>query len=132
MRTHLVFRNAALTDPDADDANPAGAKLARLVADHLPVHGFPVKRVVQEDWGWAVVTDNPCFGLWIGCGADIDRPNGHLCFIEPSRPWIRRWFRRVDTTATIARLAAALETIAAEAAGTSELRWWSEDEVRQQ
>ena len=63
MRTHLSFRNAALVDADADDSNPGGERLARFIADALPGHGFDVKLVIQEDWGWLVETPNPGFGL---------------------------------------------------------------------
>ena len=131
MHTHLVFQNVNLIDLDADDGNPAGAKLAHLIADALPEHGFATKSVVQEDWGWAIVIDNRAFPLWIGCGPDLEHESGHLCFIEPSRAQVRRWFKRVDTTDIIRRLGAALEAIVASEAATTGVRWWSEDEVRQ-
>ena len=130
MKTHLVFRNAALVDEDASDSNPSGKKLATLLGGALPAHGFHVRRVLQEDWGWVVMIENPAFSLWVGCGQYPDLEDGHLCFIEPSKPQVRRWLKRVDTTVVIGRLATALEAIVRAEQDSAEVRWWSEDEVR--
>jgi len=130
VHTHVIFSNAALLDDDAGDDNPGGEKLAQLIAAGLPGHGFQVKRIVQEDWGWVVMILNPPFSLWVGCGPHPDQEYGHLCFIEPGKPKIWRWLKRIDTTETISALAVALESIVGSAAGTTGMRWWSEDEAR--
>jgi hypothetical protein len=130
MRTHLVFRNAILNDDDANDSNPAGRRLSNLIAENLLNHGFQVKRVVMEDWGWVILIENKVFPLWIGCSIDPDQDDGHLCFIRPDKAKIRRWFKSIDTTRTVDRLATALEDIVKSAQHSSDLRWWSEDESR--
>jgi hypothetical protein len=129
VHTHLQFRNTALVDPAVDDSQPSGRKLAALIEQALPAHGFAVRDAVEEDWGWAVLIENPDFPLWAGCGHAHEFENGHLCFIEPRKPRIRRWFRRIDTTATVSRLALALEAIVRSHPDTSDVRWWSEEEV---
>ena len=52
-----------------------------------------------------------------------DEDDAFLCCIEPARPTVRRWFRRIDTRATVARLAEALEAALRAHPGVSELDW---------
>ncbi|HSG34209.1 MAG TPA: hypothetical protein VLA37_06715 [Sphingomonadaceae bacterium] len=132
MRTHLEFRSEALREAfnRTDDPGEIGGRLvAELLSSRLPEHGFAVKRVVQEDWGWCIVLDNEAFSLWIGTGDYLEYSDGHLCFIEPSRPFVRRWFRQVSTAETVERLATAIEAIIRASGQASELRWWNETEV---
>ena len=128
MRSHLEFRSGALRDPPG--TGPAGEMLARQLAIALPVHGYRIRRIMAEDWGWSVVLANPGFSLWIGCGPYPEHPDGHLCFITPSRPRAWSWLGRVDTTEVVERLAAALESCVLKSGVAHHLRWWSEEEVR--
>ena len=82
-----------------------------------------------EDWGWRVDVENDAFPLWVGCGNYDDFENGFLCFIAPSKPFVRRWLSRIDTSPTVERLASALETALRQRGDVSRLRWWSDDEV---
>ncbi len=125
MRSHIEFRSEVLLE----GTEPSGEKVARLLADGLPGCGFTVQRVVGEDWGWRVVVENAPFPLWIGCGHYLEDPDGHLCFIEPSRSFVRRWLKRVSTEATVERLADAIESILTIYETVSGLRWWSSNEV---
>ena len=129
MLTHLTFRNAALVDEDADDYNPGGEKLARLIAPALSAHGFEADEPLQEDWGWMIEVEHPVFHLWIGCHVGLEHEDDHLCFIKPDTPTIRRWFTKIDTTATIEPLKAALEAIVRSAQGTTDVAWRSKDEI---
>jgi hypothetical protein len=128
MRSHLEFRSGALRD--GPKVRPGGEMLARLLASGLPSHGYRIKKTVAEDWGWCVMIAHDRFPLWIGCGAYAECPDGHLCFIEPSKPRIWRWFRPVDTSETVERLAGALEACVRQSGVAHHLRWWSEEEVR--
>lgn len=58
-----------------------------------------------------VELENKEFPLWIGCGHQYDAPDDFLCFIEPSKPSIRRWFKKIDTRAQTGRVAEALRQI---------------------
>ena len=129
MRTHLQFRNPTLVDQHLENDQSAGLALARWIGCGLTDHGIVVNRPVQEDWGWLVKIENAPSTLWIGCGHHLDHRDGHLCFIEPSRPWVRRWFKRIDMRDTIARIAQALEATIRSHPASTDIRWWPEDET---
>jgi len=129
MRTHLEFRSGDLLDEQSEDGEPRGERVAKLLADHLFAHDFQVERVHAEDWGWRIQLDNDAFPLWIGCGHYEEYPDGYLCFIEPSKPYVRRWLKRVPTMDTVERLATAMERIVQDSEKARDLRWWTEAEV---
>lgn len=52
-----------------------------------------------------------------------------LCIIEPSKPFVRKWFKRIDTSSTVERLASAIESRLLGSGQVSQLRWWPENEV---
>lgn len=129
MRSHVEFRSATLSDEPGDEAAPKGEAVARLLAAELPGHGYQIERIYSEDWGWCVQVSNSSFPLWIGCGHYQEYEDGHLCFIEPSRPYIRRWLRRVPTIEIVERLATAIEDILRHSGEVYDLRWWTDAEV---
>lgn len=129
MRSHLEFRSGALCDPPG--TVPAGRMLARQLEIALPAHGYRVRRILVEDWGWRLILANPGFTLWVGCGPHLDHPeDGHICFIVPYKPRAWGWLGRVDTTGVVERLAVALESSVLKSGVAHHLRWWSEEEVR--
>jgi hypothetical protein len=75
-----------------------------------------------EDWGYAVEIENPDFNLWVGCGNYEEYPNGFLCFIIPDKPYVRKLFRKIDTTARVTAVAAALESALLSHSGVHDLR----------
>jgi hypothetical protein len=129
MRTHLEFRSSAFPAlPGEEEAvNPGrhGRRLADLLAAKLPGHGFEVIRLGCEDWGWRIDLRNDLFPLWIGCGNYEEYEDGFLCFIEPSKPFVRRWLKRVETAGTVESLATALENIVETSGEARDLRWWN-------
>jgi hypothetical protein len=127
MRSHLEFRSGALRDPP--HVRPGGEMLARQLAIGLPALGYAINTVVRQDRGWRVAVNNSDFALWIGCGPHADHPDGHLCFITPSKPRIWTWLGPVDTGKRVERLAVALESCIRRSGVAHHLRWWSEDEV---
>lgn len=133
MRTHIEFVSDDFPPypGEAKEINPGryGKRLAEFLAQELPPHGFLVDGIDLEDWGVRIDIANPDFALWIGCGNYEEYENGFLCFIEPSQPFVRKLFKRLSTTATVDRLASAIESILEESGKVSNLRWWSEDEV---
>lgn len=132
MRTHVEFRSDAFP-PDLDEdevVNPGryGRRLAEHIVAGLPAHGFRVSRHHPEDWGWRIALENETFPLWVGCGNYEEYEDGFLCFIQPSKPFVRRWLKRVSTTDTIERLADALERILGDRDTVRDLRWWTDKE----
>lgn len=127
LRTHVEFRSRAFpAEPGEDEQiNPGrhGKRLAEYLRSELPKHGFPVRSVGVEDWGWMVELQHEPFPLWIGCGNQDDTEDGFLCFIEPSKPTVRKWLKTHDARPVIERLATALERVLLAHPETRELQW---------
>jgi hypothetical protein len=127
MRTNLEFRSSQLS-ANSNVEGPSGRAVAELLTERLPHYGFLVESIIAEDWGWLVQVTNQGFPLSVGCGSYQEYPDGCLCFIEPSRRFVRRWLKRISTVATVERLADALEHILRDCGKAHELRWWSATE----
>ncbi|MGI8908866.1 MAG: hypothetical protein ACR2IE_20525 [Candidatus Sumerlaeaceae bacterium] len=115
MRLQFEFRSEKFPKLPGEEQriNPGlwGQKLAEYLKENLRRRGFHALQIVAEDWGYIVPIQNEEFELWVGCGHQAGDPDEFLCFIEPQSPVIRRWFRKIDTTAVVSRLSAALEEI---------------------
>jgi hypothetical protein len=114
MKTQIEFKSNAFPPyPDeGGQVNPGryGKRLAEFLAGDLGRRGFDVQGVRPEDWGWAVDLKNDDFPLWVGCGNYEEFADGFLCFIEPSKPTIKKgWLSKIETVPTVERLASALE-----------------------
>jgi hypothetical protein len=134
MRTHVEFRSSAFPpyEGESEQINPGrfGRRLAEFLQSRLADQGILTQEIYSEDWGWAIPVVNDAFALWVGCGNYEEYPDGFLCFIEPSKPVVRRWvFKRIDTRATVERVAAAIETALASQPAVHDLRWWSKNEA---
>ena len=115
MKTQVEFRSDKFPpyDGEEDGINPGvwGKKLAEYLRENLPHHGVNVTGIFAEDWGWIVELENDDFPLWIGCGHQNGDKDEFLCFIEPSKTHIRKWFRKIDTTAQVGRVSESLKAI---------------------
>ena len=76
-----------------------------------------------------VEIENQAFPLWIGCANYEGCENGFQCFIEPSKPFVRKWFSKIETGPIVEKLAAALETVLLQSGKVSNFRWLSDDEA---
>jgi hypothetical protein len=132
MRTHIEFKSKLFPAEPGEDAqtNPGifGKKLAEYLADWFSRNGFGVTGVIAEDWGWCVQLANDGFELFLGCGPYQEGEDMWLVFIEPSKPYVRRWFKKIDTQPVVARVAEALEQ-SLTIDGVSSLRWWADSEI---
>ena len=134
MKTHVEFTSTKFPPyPDEEEGVNApaiyGRRLAEYLLERLPAYGLETLGLSAEDWGWIVFIENDAYQLWVGCGNYPELENGFLCFIEPSKPVIRKWFSKIDTTETISRVAQALESIFSEDPEIKSVRWWAEDET---
>src|SRR5579863_8702425 len=116
MRSHVEFRSDKFPayPGEEEKVNPGiwGQRLAEYLYDKLGEQGLSVDDIHSEDWGWVVRLCDMPFSTWVGCGNYQEYPNGFLCFIEPSKPTIWRFpFKKIDTTAYVARIADALDKI---------------------
>jgi hypothetical protein len=66
--------------------------------------------------------------LWIGCGNYEEYPDGFLCFIEPHKPTIRKFLRKIDTSARVGALREAIDQLLSTNPGIRDKRWWTFDE----
>jgi hypothetical protein len=134
VRTHLEFRsNAFPAEPrEEEEINPGrwGAALARYLRAELSARGLSGSEPHAEDWGVRIPLDNEGFSLWVGCGNNEEHPDGFLCFIEPSKPFVRSLFRKVDTSARVETVAVALEAALRAHPQVRELRWWTQADAR--
>jgi hypothetical protein len=55
--------------------------------------------------------------------------DGFLVLIDPSKPTVRKgWFKKVDTTTEVARVAEAIDVILTSDPDIRDVRWWTDDE----
>lgn len=133
MRTHVEFRSAKFpSDEPGGEMNAGrwGRRLAEYLERNLPRHGVRPVGAIMEDWGYLVPLEAEHFPISIACGNYQEYPDGFLCFLKPSTPTIRRWFRTIDTRADLEKVAAALDAVLRSDPDIYGIRWWSEDESR--
>jgi hypothetical protein len=114
-------------DGEEEEINPGlwGKRLAEHLQENLPKHGVKVTGIGIEDWGWMVELENDDFPLWIGCGHQDGENDDFLCFIEPAKPFIRKWFKKIDTTAQVTSAANALKKVLESTSGVHSITWSS-------
>lgn len=126
MRSHIEFRLHSGACPDAARLL---SELAQALAEMLTMRGWSCQPVVEEDWGMCIPIKGVSFPLWIGLGVYPEYPDGLLCFMEPSRPRVRRMLRSISTIETLEPLANDVEQAIATFQGAYALRWWSDEDV---
>jgi hypothetical protein len=115
VRTRFEFRSSSFPALPGEEGEVApgrwGKRLAELLAAGLRAEGWAVDEVASLGWGWKVSIENTAFPLWVGCRNEPQAPDAYLVFLEPDESSVRRFFRRIDTTEIVGRLAASVETI---------------------
>ena len=128
MRNMVAFTSEKFPpcDGEEDEINPGiwGRRLAEYLRDRFSAHGFTVPCIGPEDWVWMVAFENAAFPLWIGCGHQDGPDQRFICFIEPSKPYIRKWFTKIDTTVPVAHIKDALATILASDPDIHDIEWF--------
>lgn len=134
MRTHVEFRTAKFPayEGEEDEINPCiwGKRLAEYLSAKLHEKGIAVGNIYSEDWGWIISIEGAPVKMWIGCsnGYSQECPDGFLCFIEPSKPIIKKLFKKIDITENIAHLSETIDQILNADTEINSIRWWDEDE----
>lgn len=128
MLTHVEFRsnNFPPSPGEEDEINPGrwGKKLAEFIHTGLRSQGLNVSPPAPEDWGWRIEVPNEAFPIWIGCGNYEEYEDGFLCFIEPSKPFVRKLlFRKIPTETDVTRVQKALEELLSIEPTITEIRW---------
>jgi|SRR5579864_1589837 len=132
MLTHVEFRSDLFPPVEGEEKliNPGlwGKRLADFLRKGLREEGFETKEPIAEDWGWIVPVVNHSFRLWIGCGHYQEHPDGFLCFIEPHKPFVWKFLRKIDTSERISGLREAMDKILVSEPGIRGKRWWTYEE----
>lgn len=117
-------------DGEQEQINPGlwGKRLAEYLKEKLAACGMVTGEIIMEDWGCLLPVENEAFALSVACGHQNGDDDEFLCFIEPSAPVIRKWFKKIDTTQEVGRLSAALEKILQADLDIRELRSSTSDE----
>ena len=130
MKTQVEFRSDLFPpyDGEEEEINPGlwGRRLAEYLQKNLPHHGVKVTAIGAEDWGWMVELENDEFPLWIGCGHHNGDNDEFLCFIEPSKSFIRKLFKKIDTTPKVSRVSEALKRVLESNPDIRDINWISE------
>jgi hypothetical protein len=132
MRTHIEFRSDKFPayEGEEEEINPGlwGRRLAEYLRQKLHEQGIETGEIFSEDWGYVVPLEQVAFRMWLGCGHYQEYPDGYLVFIEPSKPMVRNWFKKIDTTEQVGKVADALDRILTSDPEIQAVRWWSESE----
>ncbi len=130
MRTHLEFHAAQFEEPEGvgNSYNPdiQGARLADFLSTEFKALGYSGE-VIEEDWGWMIDLANDEFRTWLGCAA-YGSPRDWLVFIEPNKPFVRKWLKKIDTQTTVAKIADQLEAVLTTKGSATGLKWWSDQD----
>ena len=103
----LEFRSTAFPADSEDEElvnseTMYGHALASYIAGRLPERGLKVSNLVAEDWGWYCELENDGFRLWYGvCNSD---ENSFLIQFGPDKPFIRRWFKKLDVSRQVTQM----------------------------
>jgi len=130
MRTHVEFRSNKFPpyDSEEEEINPGlwGRRLAEYIKQNLTSRGLATGDIVAEDWGCMLPVQREPFELWIGCGHQYGDDDVFLCFIEPSKPTVRKWLKTFDATGDIKRVSDLLNDVLSADPDIRNVRWMQE------
>ena len=117
MKTQVEFRSSKFPpyEGEEEQINPGlwGKRLAEYLVQKLNEKGITTEEMVAEDWGWYVPVRNEGFRLALCCGHQNGDDDEFLCFTDPSKPVVKRLFKKIDATPQLTRLTEALQQILA-------------------
>lgn len=127
MKTFVRFRSSKFPayPGEEEQINPGlwGRRLAEHLAACLADVDISPGEIVLEDWGCylPVIVDGQAIGVC--CGHQDGDDDEFVVFTDPDRPFIRRWFRRVDVSLPLARLTGAIADILDKDPEVLEVEW---------
>ena len=131
MKTVVTFRSAKFPpyEGEEEQINPGlwGKRLAEYLVARLAEQGIKTEPLVAEDWGWYVPIKNEGFRLALCCGHQDGDDDEFLCFTDPSRPVVKKFFKKINATAQLTRLVTALQQILARDPDIRQVVWSEPD-----
>jgi hypothetical protein len=129
MKTHVEFRSSKFPpyEGEQEQINPGvwGKRLAEYLALELSKKGIPTDEAISEDWGWYLPVVNEGFPLAICCGHQDGNDDEFLCFTDPSKPIIRKLFKKINATPQLTRLTDAMREIFSNDPDITDVEWFS-------
>jgi hypothetical protein len=127
MNTFAEFRSSKFPpyEGEEEQINPGrwGRRLAEYFVAKLPAQGLDVGEPTAEDWGWYLPVEVDGAKLALCCGHQYGDDDTFICFTDPQQPVTRTLFRKVDVTAQLTRLVAAVDAVLAADPEVRELSW---------
>lgn len=127
MKTQVEFKSSKFPpyDGEEDQINPGlwGRRLAEYLVEKLADLDIETEDVVVEDWGYYLPIRNEGFELAICCGHQGGENDEFLCFTEPSKPIVKKLFKKLDATSQLTALISALEQILTSDPDIREVVW---------
>ena len=115
MKTFAEFRSNKFPPYEGEEEriNPGlwGQRLAEYLVAKLPDHGLAAGEPIAEDWGWYVPVEVDGARLALCCGRQSGEDDVFLVFTDPQQPVVRKLLKKVDITAQLTRLVAAVNAI---------------------
>lgn len=132
MKTYVEFKSDQFPayEGEEEEINPGrwGKRLAEFLSQFLSNDGIIVEEIFSEDWGWVIPIKNKDYRLWIGCGNYDEYQDGFLCFIEPSEPFIKRFFKKISTVGKVTEIANSLDRVLSAEPKIRDVKWWTAEE----
>ena len=127
MKTQVNFRSSKFPpyDGEEEQINPGlwGRRLAEYLVEKLAGLDIEAEDIVAEDWGYYLPIRNEGFELAVCCGHQDGEDDEFLCFTEPSKPIVKKFFKKLDATSQLMALTAALEEILTSDPDIREVVW---------
>ena len=100
-----------------------GKRLAEYLVEKLSKRGIKTRDIVAEDWGYYIPVENEDFKLAICCGHQNGDDDQFLCFTDPQSPVIKKFFKKIDGRAQLARVTDALQQTLSSDPDIREIVW---------
>lgn len=131
MQTQVEFRSSKFPpyDNEEDQINPGlwGKRLAEYLVQNLGNHSIVTGEPIAEDWGWYVSMKIDGAKLAICCGHQNGDDDEFMVFTDPSKPVVKKLFRKTDVTPQLGRLTEALRKILASDPEIRDIVWIKPD-----
>ena len=128
MKTQVEFRSNKFPpyEGEEEQINPGlwGKRLAEYLALKLTEKGIEAGELVAEDWGWLVpIPNDEGVPMALCVGHQDGDDDQFLCFTEPAKPIVKKFFKKIDATAPLTRLTEAVDQILTTDSEITDIVW---------